>query len=157
MKGFDPVEAALETARAGCSCSEAVMAGFGPLYGLPADTGVKIACGFAGGMGIENGVCGAVAAGVMVLGLAFGPEGRTDMEGRATVRAMTRIAVEEYLRRMTVLRGSIFCVDLSGGVDLRDPASALELRRSGRPEAVIRDAAEILRSVLADAPDLWIP
>ena len=138
---------AVEYARQGHGCSQAILATFGPYFGLPEKIAVKIATGFAGGMGLGE-TCGAVTASFMVLGLAFGNHDVTNSYSRQNTYEMVR----EFADRFKSKIGSLNCRDLSAGFsagyDIYTPEGARALRKSGRPEQIIESAAEILASIL---------
>jgi len=110
------VSAAMETNRAtermkkGLVCSESVLLGVCEELGIKVDDKIipRISRLFAGGIGRTGSVCGAVAGGVMALGLVVEP-GKTMEEG---LRAMK--VAEEFRRRFEAERGSINCRDLTG-------------------------------------------
>ena len=141
---------AVEHGRRGYGCSQAILAAFGPFFGLPEETAVKIATGFAGGMGL-GGTCGTVTASFMVLSLAFG----TDNVQDAYSRQHTYEMVGEFADRFKSKLGSLNCRDLSAGFsaghDIYTPEGAAALRASARPEQLIRAAAEILAEILVEA------
>jgi C_GCAxxG_C_C family probable redox protein len=138
---------AVEHGRQGHGCSQAILAAFGPYFGLPEKIAVKIATGFAGGMGLGE-TCGAVTASFMVLGLAFGTDNVQDVYSRQHAYAM----VGEFADRFKSKIGSLNCRDLStgfsAGYDIYTPEGARALRASGRPEQIVEQAAAILFSLL---------
>jgi len=135
---------AVELAKAGHSCSEAVLAAFGPVLGLDAATASRMASGLAGGIGLTGAACGVVTASVLVLGLKFGP-GATDAR-YARQRAM--MLGGEFCERFEDLHGSLNCRDLCKGMSLGTPEGAKAIRASGIPERLIADAAGILVNML---------
>ncbi len=106
----------------------------------------KIASGFAGGIGNSGAVCGAVAGGVMAIGLKLG---RADtMEGMLQNLAVAR----EFRRRFEAEMGNIGCRELTG-LDLTDEEDMAQLQNSDIAEKVCfpavatayRLAVELLR------------
>lgn len=121
--------------------------------GLDADTAVKVAAGFGGGMYLGS-VCGAVTGGIMAIGAKH---------GGATMQAQARAArlTKTFAERFTAQHRSINCPDLLGGVDLSviDPLNHPEAMQALLTSSVfancpmlVRDAAAILDELLADAP-----
>lgn len=140
---------AVEHGRRGYGCSQAILAVFGPYFGLPKETAIKIATGFAGGMGLGE-TCGTATASFMVLGIAFGTDNIQD----AYSRQHTYVMVGEFADRFKSKLGSLNCRDLSAGFsaghDIYTPEGAEALRASARPEQLIRTAAEILADILVE-------
>ena len=64
----------------GYNCAQAVMFAFSEDCGLSPDLALKAACGFGGGMGRKQEVCGAVTGAILVLSLR---QGRGIQEGPA--------------------------------------------------------------------------
>ena len=148
MHTTDRVERAVELGTQGCACSEAVLLAYGVECGLAPDSALRLASGLAGGVGRSGGVCGALSAAVLVLGLRLGPENLADRAGR--VRSMD--AAGELLERFAALHGSTDCCDLCAtamaGTDITTLKGAQALRLSGWPEQMVRSAAECLQAVL---------
>jgi C_GCAxxG_C_C family probable redox protein len=94
----------------GYVCSESVLLGVCEELGIKVDDKIipRIGRLFAGGIGRTGSVCGAVAGGVMALGLVVEP-GKTMEEGLAAMRV-----AEEFRRRFESEMGSINCRDLTG-------------------------------------------
>ncbi|MCX7679110.1 MAG: C-GCAxxG-C-C family protein [Spirochaetes bacterium] len=104
------VEQALFHFRNNFNCAQSVFSTFGPLYGLDADTCLKIACPFGGGMARLGHVCGAVTGALMVIGLSHG-KGVDDGED---CKNRTYTLVLEFIKRFQEHHGSIFCSELIG-------------------------------------------
>ena len=115
------IEEAVAYFKDGFSCSQAIVAAYGPSVGLDRDTALKIASGFGGGMlfseqqlclhnmGRLAETCGAVTGAFMVLGLKFG-SAASDRESKEAV--CTR--VREFAERFKAIHGSLLCRDLLG-------------------------------------------
>jgi C_GCAxxG_C_C family probable redox protein len=54
------------------NCAQAILSTYAPKYGLDADTALKIATGFGGGMARFGRTCGAVSGAYMTIGLKYG-------------------------------------------------------------------------------------
>jgi C_GCAxxG_C_C family probable redox protein len=131
----------------GFACAPAVLSTYSEQYGLDKTLALKIACGFAGGIGRMGRTCGAVTGGVMVIGLKHGQASLAD-EGS---EQETHKLVREFIERFTALHGSTVCRELIG-YDLSD-AGELELaRKSGvfrdKCPGFVYDAAHILEDIL---------
>ncbi len=144
---MNSVERAVCLFEEGFSCSQAVLAAFGPQWGLGRETGLKIAAPFGGGISRMGGLCGAVTGAFMVIGLKGG---HTRAEDQA-VKEATYDLVHEFVRRFEARHGSLVCRDLLGW-DLSLPDQRERARAEGlfstRCPGFVRDAAEILAQIL---------
>jgi len=95
--------------RDGCACSQAVLVTYAEPLGLPRQTALQMAAGFAGGMRMA-GTCGAVTGALMVLGLRHAGDTAGNAAGRAAVYAR----VSEFTKRFQARYGSVTCKDLLG-------------------------------------------
>jgi C_GCAxxG_C_C family probable redox protein len=109
------IEDAVAYFKEGFSCSQAIVAAYGPTVGVDRDTALKIASGFGGGMGRLAETCGAVTGGFMVLGLKYG-SAASDREAKEAVYTRVR----EFAERFKARHGSLLCRDLLG-CDLNTP------------------------------------
>jgi C_GCAxxG_C_C family probable redox protein len=95
----------------------------------------RMAFGFAGGFGNTGAVCGAVAGGVMALGLGM-------ERGGSMEEMMGSLAtVGDFRRRFEAEMGSILCRELTG-VDLGTEEGIAEFMSSSTPETVCVPAVE---------------
>ena len=118
-------EQALAMFGPGYSCSQAIVASFGPSLGLDADTALRLARGL--GMGMAQGLtCGAVSGAMLVLGLAQGPRQEPERGPRyACYEALT-----DFCQRFQDIHRSLACRDLLG-VDLGTPQGQKEAQERG--------------------------
>ena len=101
-------------------CSQCTLLAIQEVFGLKADDAVKAATGFAGGIGRRGSVCGAVAGGVMALGLAFGRDLSTmkhpDPELRHKLREDIELRlvplIDTFCNRFEAEYGSILCNEI---------------------------------------------
>ncbi len=137
-------EQAVKLFKSGFSCSQSVLAAFGPELGLPLLECLRVSSGFGGGMH-QNGTCGAITGALMVLGLRHGPKETTD-----TARQKVYDHSAELFRRFQARCGSTLCTDLMG-CDL-STAEGLQFARDNNlfkaicPK-MVRVAAEILEEL----------
>ena len=104
MNANEKAEYAAGLKRSGrCNCCQAVTAALADECGLPEETLMKLASGFAVGMGTMENSCGALIGAAMIAGM------KTD--GSGTVR-YTRQLSDEFTR----LSGSVICKELKGRV-----------------------------------------
>lgn len=127
----------------GHSCSQAVAGAFSRLAGLDEKLFVRMVSPLAGGM-LTGNVCGVVGAGMLVLGALFGPESAQDAEHNKR----TILLASEFMERFADAHGSVLCLELWTGADIRTPEGGKACRLSGKPEQLIRSGAEILAAIL---------
>jgi C_GCAxxG_C_C family probable redox protein len=128
----------------GCSCAQAVFSTYAESLGVDRETAMKLSSGFGGGMGRMALTCGAVTGAFMVLGLRHGGE---DTASREKAYRMVREFASRFEQRHEVLG----CKDLMG-CDISTPEGMQAMKdrglRSGICTPLVRDAAEILESML---------
>lgn len=145
---MNKVQQAVELILSGHSCSQAILAAYGPDYGLDHDTAVRLGGGLGGGIGKTGGVCGAANAGSIIVGLALGNTDLTDQERRDMVYEATA----HYLECFRARRGSTLCRDIMAKEGHKVPEEWEQVAAQGVfktlcPE-VVRDAAECLEEIL---------
>jgi C_GCAxxG_C_C family probable redox protein len=132
----------------GYNCAQAVMFAFSEDCGLSPDLALKAACGFGGGMGRKQEVCGAVTGAILVLSLR---QGRGIQEGPAVTQD-TYKSVREFMDAFAARNGSCICLDLLSGCDLMTEQGRLRFEEKGLSRKVcagcVRSAAEILKAML---------
>lgn len=143
---MDRVNAALESFRGGCACSQAILGTFGPRFGLDEERAIRVAAGFAGGMRRAE-MCGAVTGALMVLGLAHCDGSCRQAAGRAATYSAIGSFASQFLER----HGSLSCRELLA-CDISTPEGARIAKEQGlfRTKCVelVRDAALILEGML---------
>jgi len=129
----------------GYVCSESVLLGACEEAGIKIDDKVipRIGRLFAGGIGSTGSVCGAVAGGVMALGLLREP-GKTMEE---MLRGM-KLAME-FRRRFEAEMGSINCRDLTG-LDLTTPEGKQALMNTDTSKTVCFPAVAAAYRIVLD-------
>jgi C_GCAxxG_C_C family probable redox protein len=143
------VSKAVELFRNGCACSQALVATYGPRYGLSESHALRLASGFAGGMRMAE-TCGAVTGAYMILGLAKSGSDCNVAEGRQAAYDAV-VALSKAFRER---QGSLTCRELLG-CDISTPEGAQAARDAGLfrtkcPEFV-RCAAELVEELLPTA------
>jgi C_GCAxxG_C_C family probable redox protein len=122
-----------------------VLLAVGEITGLESGCIPRVASGFAGGIGGQGEVCGAVTGGVLALGLIRGPDQPDDQLAKAWVNAQSG----ELLTRFTEITGAAHCRDLVG-VDLSSPEGVREYRARNLKEEKCLDAVGTAVQVLLD-------
>ena len=140
------VSKAVELFRNGCACSQAVLAAYGPRYGLSEPLALRLSAGFAGGMRMA-GTCGAVTGAYMVLGLAKSGSDCDVVEGRQAAYD----AVTSFTKAFRERQGSLTCRELLG-CDISTPEGATAAREAGLFQTncvdFVRCAAELVEEML---------
>ena len=149
-RGFgmpDKGQMAVDKFAEGYNCAQSVVFAFCDECGLSQDAALKVACGFGAGMGRRQEVCGAVAGGVMVLGLRHG---RGAADGRSVTEALYPMT-REFMDGFAVRNGSYLCRDLLSGCELTTEEGQLRFKEQGLLEKVckpcVRSAAEMLQKL----------
>jgi len=96
------------------NCAQAVLASYGPDYGLEETMALKLASVFGGGVARTGGVCGAVTGALMVLSLRF-----CDAKPKGLFQKPIHKKAREFLRRYEEMVGSVNCNAMRG----HDPSS----------------------------------
>lgn len=102
----------------GYNCAQAVLYAFCGKLHFDKDTALRLASGFGAGMARRQEVCGALAGGIIALGLKHG---RGEGEDGARVDVTYR-KVRELMTRFEAEHGSCICRSLLNGCDLTTPA-----------------------------------
>lgn len=137
---------AVECFEGGFCCSQAILSTYGPRFGLDRETALKLATGFCGGMGRMAGMCGAVTAAFMVLGLKDGQSEVGDKESKQK----TTMLVREFARQFKARHGTTLCRELLG-CDISTDEGFQKAKDQGLLKACpkfVEDAATILDGML---------
>jgi len=144
--GMSRVDDAVQCFCRGAACSQAILAHYGPPVGLPAEQGMKLASGFAGGMRLAQ-TCGAVTGAFMVLGLKHAGPNCDQRDGRESVYA----AIREFTAKFQERNHTVICKELLG-CDISTPEGAQRATQEGLFRTIcpklVQDAAEILEEML---------
>jgi C_GCAxxG_C_C family probable redox protein len=103
-------ESALDNFEQGYNCAQAVLMVFGPELGLTSELCQALAAPFGGGMAREGEVCGALAGGLMALGLRFGRGIGTPTERKELVYGKA----QELFARFRTRHPTLLCRELLG-------------------------------------------
>ena len=136
----DPIQTAQDRFAQGFNCSQAVFSTFAPELGIPAETALKLASPFGGGIARQGNVCGAVTGALMVLGLQRG-NSTTDKKDE------TYRMAEEFIKRFQERHGTILCRELIG-YDISKPGELQKAREQGVIKNIcpglVKSAAELV-------------
>lgn len=144
---MDRVEKTVELFGQGLNCSQAMLTVFGEDWGLGPDLAQRLGRPLGGGMGHLALMCGAVSAGVLVLGLS-----PRDEAEEADQRRQVFGAVQELVRRFEARHGGVDCEVLLG-VHLGSPEGMQRIKAENlvarRCPAFVRTVAQALVELTA--------
>jgi C_GCAxxG_C_C family probable redox protein len=146
----DKVDAAIGKFMSGYNCAQAVVFAHCDELGLEKDAALKLACGFGGGMGGKQEVCGAVAGGLLVLGAMYGRGENDDRKVTEKTYARTR----ELLDRFKFKHGSYTCRDLLDGCDLMTKEGQDKFKQN---DLLNKTCKECVRSVVQILGEMQTP
>lgn len=128
----------------GLSCSQAILAAYGPKLGLIPELAIKIASTFGGGIGRRGETCGAVTGALMVLGLLHDIK-----DSGANARSIS--LARKFMDRFQSRNGSVICRELLQ-CDLNTPeglAKNRELHLTAKfCSKFVQDAGEIVEEMI---------
>ncbi len=132
----------------GYNCSQAVLFACHGRLNMDSNTALKVSCGFGGGMGRCQEVCGALTSGIMALGLRYGRG-----EGDDLIRTQeTYVKTQELIATFKAKQGALCCKDLLEGCDLRTEQGQKQYQTAGLKHATcvpcVRRVGEILDKML---------
>jgi C_GCAxxG_C_C family probable redox protein len=133
----------------GYSCSQAILAAYGELFGIDGEACFRIAGTFGGGMGRTGQTCGAVTGALMVIGLAYVvvKAEYKDSEDRKESNTKAYDFAGEFMEAFTERNGSVLCRGLLG-FEIATP-EGLQRAKEICPKFV-QDAAQILDDLLEE-------
>jgi C_GCAxxG_C_C family probable redox protein len=142
-----PIEGAAALFAEGFSCSQSVLCGYAPQFGLDRELALRVSSAFGGGMARMGETCGAVTGAFMVIGLRHGKTEADDDEAKEKTYSLVAQFVDLFRQR----NGSILCRELLG-CDISTPEGRSYAEATGvsaaRCPKFVRDAAEILEQIL---------
>lgn len=143
---MNSVERAASCFEEGFSCAQAVLATYGPQFGLDRETALRVSGAFGGGMARMGQTCGAVTGALMVIGLQ---RGKTQVENDETKEVCYNIA-KEFVEQFEARNGSITCKELLG-LDISIAEEKLLAQEQGLFNTLcprlVQDAAEIIEQL----------
>jgi C_GCAxxG_C_C family probable redox protein len=141
-------ETAVRHFKKGYNCSQSVLLTMFEHWNGKSALVPKIATGFGGGIGRCGSVCGALAGGVMALGIKYGSD-EPSIEKREGVYELVR----QLYKRFQSDNGSVLCRELIG-YDLSNPAERKNAVQAGvfekRCNTFIQNAIKILLDLTQD-------
>ena len=130
------------------NCAQSVLFSFCDELGFDPDTALKLATGFGAGMGRKQEVCGAVAGGILVIGLKHGRGSAGGSEATEITYRLVRLLMERFAEK----HGSCICRVLLERCDLMTAEGKAgfkerDLLNTACRECV-RSAVQILENIL---------
>ena len=103
----DPVKLSEEYFESGYGCAESVLMAIAVSQNIKSELIPRIASGFCGGIALTNGLCGAVAGGVMAINLIYGRDNNHQNKD------INYQKVQEFISEFKARFGSLNCPDLT--------------------------------------------
>jgi C_GCAxxG_C_C family probable redox protein len=131
-----------------CNCAQAVLGTYGPSLGLDADLCMKIGAPLGAGLARQGRTCGAVTAGLILIGTLQAPDEAGDRERRGSVYELGA----DFVAAFEAKSGSSQCRDLLG-CDMGTESGRRQASEEGLHEKVcarlVGDAAELFEQFAA--------
>jgi C_GCAxxG_C_C family probable redox protein len=130
------------------NCCTAVLAAYGPDFGLQKNLAIRIASGMPG-IGVLGNVCGAVSGAALAIGLK---STRNDHVDDVEVRNKAYVLVQEFVRMFETRHSSVQCAALLGH-DISTPQkrkTAGEENAFSKCPSYVASAVEILQELFAE-------
>lgn len=141
-------EIAVQKFNEGFNCAQAVLFSFADELHLDKETALKLTCGFGGGMGRMQEVCGAVSGGIAAIGCKYG-KGQNDTSDAIET---TYKKVRELMTSFEKTNGSYICNKLLPGCDLKTSEGQNLFKeaamKKGVCEPCVRNVVEIVEKLL---------
>ncbi len=131
---------------AGYNCAQSVLYSFCDDLGLDKDLALKLVCGFGAGMGRRQEVCGAIAGGILTLGLKYG---RGEGQDRAVTEETYR-RVRELMSRFEAKLGTCNCRALLNGCDLTTPEGQQYFKENDLLNKTCKGCVKMVVEILED-------
>lgn len=132
----------------GFNCAQAVLCSFCDDFNLDKDLALKLSCGFGAGMGRKQEVCGAVAGGVIVIGIKHGRGGNDDRQAMEQTYKKTRELMEQFESE----HGTCICRKLLNGCDLMTDQGQSDFKEKDLIKTTctpcVRSVVRILETIL---------
>jgi len=131
----------------GYNCAQSVLTASAADVGIDENTALKIASGFAAGLGYRGEMCGAVVGAYIAIGLKFGFTQPADQDRKDKTYKLIGEFLEEFKRR----NGTILCKELIN-YDPGDPDQLAKAREQNvfreKCPKFVQDSSEILEKIL---------
>lgn len=98
----------------GFNCAQSVLLSFSDELNLEKDIALKLSCGFGGGMGRKQNVCGAISGGILVIGAKYGKSSSGNDKDEEITFNKTRELIDSFVQ----IHGTHRCIELLQNCDL---------------------------------------
>ncbi|OPY78866.1 MAG: putative redox-active protein (C_GCAxxG_C_C) [Syntrophorhabdus sp. PtaU1.Bin153] len=136
----------------GYNCAQSVVYSYCDDLGLDKNSALKMACGFGGGMGCKEEVCGAVTGGIMVIGARYGRGEKDDRKAAELTYAKTQELMDQFVER----HGTFICRTLLNGCDLMTKEGRKYIKENNLQNKVctpcLQSVIEILANIMQNEP-----
>lgn len=153
---MDHRKRAVELFREGCNCSQAVFCAFEDYTGIDRETGLKLSCGFGGGLSRLREVCGAVSGMVLAADMIFGYSDISD----PSLKSEHYKLIQGLCKRFSDVSGSLICRELlgiKGSSEPYSPPRTEEFYKTRPCLKLIELAAGILEDYIWERKDDGLP
>jgi C_GCAxxG_C_C family probable redox protein len=132
----------------GFNCAQAILYAFSDTLNLDKESALKLSCGFGAGMGRKQEICGAVAGGIIVIGIKYGRGENDDRQMMEQTYKKTRDLMSQFESE----HGSCLCRELLKGCDLMTQAGQAEFKEKDLLKTTctpcVRGVVRILENLL---------
>ncbi len=133
----------------GFNCAQSVLLSFSNELNLDKELALKLSCGFGGGMGRKQSVCGAISGGILVFGAKYGKSFSGNDKDEETTFIKTRELIDAFVQ----IHGTHLCIELLENCDLsteegQKKLNELDLRNKVCKEC-ISTVVESLEEIIA--------
>jgi C_GCAxxG_C_C family probable redox protein len=139
---------AVECFNSGFNCAQSVFSTYSEEFGINKTDALRISCGFGGGMGHKQEVCGALTGAFMLIGCKYGKTKEDDTESKEKTYEL----VCELADKFKTKHGNILCRELLG-IDLLTPggqkAFSSQNMKKLRCSRYVHDAVEMIEDLMA--------
>ncbi len=133
----------------GYNCAQSVLAASAADVGIDLNSALKIASGFAAGLGYRGEMCGAVVGAYLAIGMKYGFTQPAEQDKKDKTYQLISEFLKEFKRR----NGTIFCKELIE-YDPSDPDQLSQAREQNvfreKCPKFVQDSSEILEKILRD-------
>ena len=138
---------AVECFNSGFNCAQSVFSTYSEQFGINKTDALRISCGFGGGMGRKQEVCGAATGAIMLIGCKHGKTKKED----TTSTDETYKLVRDFFDKFIAKHGSLLCKELVG-CNLMTPEGQKAFKDQNMKELkcnrYVHDAVEIIEDIL---------
>jgi C_GCAxxG_C_C family probable redox protein len=141
-------DVAVEKFFAGYNCAQSVLYSLCDDLHFDRDTALRLACGFGGGMGGKQEVCGALSGGILAIGFQHGRGEGQDKK----LTDETYLKVRELMSRFESLHGTCICSKLLGGCNPTTPEGQQYFKEKDLKNTIckgcVKSVVEMLEHIL---------